>query len=93
MSGYRHDWFAAWQATLGAAALVVAAVAIGTFGEPVEVLVPVFLVWFIGYLVGVDLFAPRHVAPGGWGRARVVIVVGLVCTVLVVLRFAVLRLR
>lgn len=36
-----------------------------------------FLVWFIGFLVGVELFAPRHVAPDLWTNVRWVELAGL----------------
>ncbi|MFC7047035.1 hypothetical protein ACFQH6_17995 [Halobacteriaceae archaeon GCM10025711] len=63
------------------AVFVVATVGFGVTGFELT-----FFVWFVGFLVGVELFAPRHVAPALWSRIRLVMIIGLVVTGLIVAR-------
>jgi hypothetical protein len=81
--------FAYWQLSWGLVAVLVAAGAAASLRNPVYAAELTFLVWFVGFLVGVELFAPRHVEPARWSRVRWVVFGGLFVTLLVVGRQAV----
>lgn len=89
----REKLLLAWQAGWLA---VTAGVAYWSFrstpGSVVPLLEFVFFVWFVGFLAGVELFAPRHVAPAIWSYVRWVVAAGVLVLAALVARRVVLLL-
>lgn len=61
-------------------------------GSIVPLLEYVFFVWFVGFLAGVELFAPRHVAPTIWSYVRWFVAAGVLILAALVSRRVVLLL-
>jgi hypothetical protein len=93
LSLHRGKLLLAWQASwLGATAGVAYWSFRTSSGSIVPLLEFVFFFWFVGFLAGVELFSPRHVAPTIWSYVRWVVAVGALVGVGLVARRVVLLL-
>lgn len=77
VAGLRRSWFRYWLVIWFVGGAATAALLVLGVGWPYEALEAPFFLWFVSYLVVVDLFAPRHAAPDRWRLARWIVAVGL----------------
>jgi len=82
------DSFRTWQGVWGVVILAVAAVA-ATRPRPLATLELVFLLWFVGFLGGVEILSPRHENPERWTKLRWIVLVGLTVSTAIVVRRAI----
>lgn len=82
----RVDPFTAWQTIWGVSSLVLGAYVVSTGNRVGSLLELVFLLWFVGFIGGVELLVPRSDSTKRWSGIRVILLAGLVLTGLIVAR-------
>lgn len=82
----RRGWFHVWQVAWVGGGALAAALLVVRWGWPATALEAPFFVWFLVYLLVVDLLSPRHVAPERWRITRWFVAGGLAVAVVLALR-------
>ncbi|MFB6183519.1 MAG: hypothetical protein ABEI96_03105 [Haloarculaceae archaeon] len=85
-SNFPFGAFETWQVSWVLVSLALAAGLATTAERVLPGLEIAFLLWFVGFLAGVEILSPRHESPERWSWIRWVLAAGLVVAGAILLR-------